>query len=219
MENSFASLLDEALALAIFDPDPEEGSIPVLHEPGEGRLLAVTGENASGKSLFGRIINGLCSRRKIECMRLGMERRSEGGFARAMMYGDESWESTGVISVKNIMGAFKTCKGRENEHFLFLDEPDIGLSEAYQGGLGKFIAQFAADMPSLTLGFVIVTHSRHLLRPLLPLKPHHVRCGDKRTLQSVAEDTPTPKTADELIALPEAGLRLFREITARKKRS
>ena len=213
MSKKLTSLIEEVLDSSFFSP--EEGLIPVLHEPGDSRLLVVTGENASGKSFFARVFEAYSRKDNIECMRVGMEKRTTSGIVKVLMFGDESNESTGLITLRTLQSGVQTCRGREHEHFLVLDEPDIGLSEGYQLAAGEFIARFVSDMPDLTQGAVVITHSRRILRQLLPLKPHHVRCGDTRTLLSVVEEEPKAKTIEDLLALPTVGVQLFRKITGR----
>jgi energy-coupling factor transporter ATP-binding protein EcfA2 len=206
--------IDNILDLTYFG-DGKEYPIKTAYEPGEGMLLVVTGENASGKSFFARLFSAYCkARMNTECMRFGMDRRTESGIASAMMYGDETWESTGVISVRNLFGAEHNSRKRQNPHFVVFDEPDIGLAESYQAAVGKFIADFVKTLSELARGVVVVTHSRAILRELLPLHPHHLRCGDERTLKSVVEEDPVSKTIEELRGLPEHGGELFRRLTA-----
>ncbi len=125
------------------------------------------------------------------------------------MYGDETTESTGVISVSNILGAEHNSRKREHSHFVIFDEPDIGLSESYQSAVGELLVQFVRNLPTQARGVVVVTHSRRILRELLPLHPHHLRCGDDRTLRSVVEDEPHRRTLNDLRNLPERGSQLF----------
>jgi hypothetical protein len=207
-------VIDNLLDLTYFG-DGLEYPIKTLFEPGEGMLLVITGENASGKSFFARLFGAYAKARlNTECMRFGMDRRTESGIAKAFMYGDETRESTGVISVRNLFGAEHNSRKREHPHFVIFDEPDIGLAESYQSTVGKFIADFVATLPELNRGVVVVTHSRQILRELLPLHPHHLRCGDERSLKSVVEEDPTPKTIEQLRQLPEHGVELFRRLTA-----
>jgi KaiC/GvpD/RAD55 family RecA-like ATPase len=120
-----AGVLDDLVAFEeLFGPD---SPCPILHEAGNPRLIVVTGGNASGKSLFALAYRSLVAREddKIERITVDMKMRSQGGFRRAFMFGDEEWESTGQISVKAAHGAFTTCRGRENDHVLCLDEPDV----------------------------------------------------------------------------------------------
>ncbi len=164
--------------------------------------------NASGKSFFGKLLGQYVRKEhKIEVMNVGMAFRTESGVARCFVFGDESDSSTGMLSYKAVQGGIRTCRGRENDHVLFLDEPDIGLSEEFQGALGRVIAEFASDIPDKTKLFGVVTHSRRLIRHLLPIKPHHVRLGDEMKLADVVDFTPA-----EVKGLEEIALKRFRSI-------
>lgn len=196
------------------------GACPSLFEPGhpESRVLLISGENAGGKSLFCRFLQTVIQHdhEKFEFMRVGMEMRSQGGIRRALMFGNESDESTGQISIRCVRGGISTCQGRENPHILCLDEPDIGLSEGYQAGLGELIANFACDLPKLTEGLVIVTHSRPIARALLSTldhSPHCIRVGDDlRTTAEWIDKGPLPRTVDDVESLNGRSVERFRAV-------
>lgn len=205
-----AVLADEAL----FGP---AGPCPVRSEPGShGRLLVVSGGNAGGKSLVCRYLNQKASEAEVEYMRVGMGRRTRPGIERSFIFGaDEDRESTGRISANAVKGGINTCRGRKHPHFLCLDEPDVGLSEEMQGGLGALLAGFAADMPDETLGLVVVTHSRHVVRPLLGLSPLCLRVGDDlRPTAEWASAEPRPASAEDFLALGSVATARLRAVQA-----
>lgn len=193
---------------------------PLLVEPGHPRLLLITGENAGGKTFVSGYLGQVLrldheGPEKIEVMDIGMRRRTESGFGRSLIFGDESWESTGQISVKAITGAIRTSKGRENAHLIVLDEPDIGLSESYQHAVGELLAEFADEMPERMTGLVIVTHSRPLARALMRLAPTCVRVGDDlRPTGEWLEHGPLPRNAEDVKGLQETALTRFRGLSA-----
>lgn len=158
------------------------GACPALFEEGGNpRVLLVSGANAGGKSLLCRYLDSISEDpegRRIEFMRVGMGLRTQHGMHRAFMFGEEDRDSTGCISARAVKGGLNTCNGRGKPHFLCLDEPDVGLSEEMQWGLGDKLARFAASMPDETLGLVVVSHSRPLAECLLPLSPWCARVGD-----------------------------------------
>lgn len=168
-------------------------------EGGKYPIVIVTGENATGKSFFRRlyqlIFRDYC---KIECMHLSQQGRSSGGITRAFIYGDESWESTGDISGRTVTTGIKTCISRENKHAIIWDEPDIGLSDSYSAGIGVEIRKFVENLPELTFGVIVITHSKHLIKELLPLNPHHLRLGDNKSLQSYLKERVKPKYINTL---------------------
>lgn len=197
---SAKGLLDKALALTYFHPDKEDGqtAIPFHRSNGRSKLIVVVGDNASGKSFFRRIIQLLCQKNKVECIALSVEARSGGshmyGPLRAMIYGDESWQSTGVLSSHTVTTGIKTCRGRDRQHVIFWDEPDLGLSESWAAGVGQAICQFTRDCPKKTVAAVVVTHSRPLVARLLPAKPVYLHLG--------CEPSEAPQTLQEWLDRP-----------------
>lgn len=175
-----------------------DGPCPVLHETGKARILLITGDNASGKSLCCKYLRQLIREDKVEVMDGGMHRRTTSGFERAFMYGDENRDSTGNLSMKFVRTGLRTCASRETPHVLMLDEPDVGLSEGYQAALGEMLAGFAKDLPEMTT-LVIVTHARSIVAPFMSLKPHCFRVGeDRRPTAQWLKDGPLPRTVAEL---------------------
>lgn len=196
-------------------------AFPSVYQPGRGRLVAVTGDNASGKSLFAKLAAQVLYERKpsIEAILVGMRLRTQGGIERAFIFGDEGTSSTGNISVGTVLGGIRTARGREHDHALLLDEPDIGLSEGYQSAVGEALASFASGLPEHTQLLLVVTHSRRILAKLLPLCPHHVRFGDQRTLQEVVAWVEPDRSAADLEKLREQtveGLRRVSRLTQGK---
>lgn len=186
------------------------GACPTLVEPGgNDRLLLVTGGNAGGKSLVCRYLGSkareLSEGRSGEYMLIGMGKRTEAGMHRAFIFGaNEASESTGKVSSRAVRGAFRTCQGREHAHYLCLDEPDIGLSEEMQHGMGAAIADFAAALPPLTQGLVVVTHSRAIARALLAHEPWCIRAGDDlRPTRDWANSAVVPASAGDFWSLED----------------
>jgi hypothetical protein len=210
-----AHLVESVLAdEALFGAD---GPCPVRAEEGaHPRLLLVTGGNAGGKSLVCRFLNQKASEAKVEFMRVGMGRRTRPGIERSFIFGhDEDRESTGRVSANAVRGGINTCRGREHPHYLCLDEPDVGLSDEMQGGLGALLAGFAADMPDKTLGLVVVTHSRHVAKALLALSPRCLRVGDDlRPTAEWASAEPRPASAEAFLALGSVATGRLRAVQA-----
>lgn len=140
---------------------------------GTGNILVVTGENASGKSIF---FQSMAYRAKTQLNALGIqisirERTGAGtyegsGFRRALMFGDESEQSTGATSVGVVASGFRNAISYatdDKRNVLMLDEPELGLSAGYSRAMGEYLAQQAATLPDKALGVVVVTHSRDLV--------------------------------------------------------
>jgi hypothetical protein len=92
---------------------------------------------------------------------------------------------------------------------------DIGLSDEMQGALGQALADFARDLPERTLGLVVVTHSRHVVRPLLGLGPWCMRVGDdRRPTAEWAASMPVPAPAEAFLDLANASTLRMRAVKA-----
>lgn len=200
----------------------EDSPCPISIEPGRlERVWVISGENAGGKSLFCKAVEGLVRSSSeeagtpIEVMRVGMDRRTSSGIERALMFGDESRQSTGMLSVSCLLSGLETSRNRTNPHWLILDEPDIGVGEGYRAAVGELFAEFSQNLPENALGFVIVTHAREIAGPMISAGASSVRVG--RDLRPVAEwirDGDLPKTLEELKSLPKRSTELYRTISA-----
>jgi predicted ATPase len=131
------------------------------------RLAVVTGENAAGKSFLRRIIAYFAKEHKVEVMHLSQEGRTEAGIHRAFIYGDEGDRSTGDITCRTFITGFKSSRGRENDHTLIWDEPEIGLGEEAQAGAAQYMVEQLADWPKKLRGLVVMTHSRIFVETLM----------------------------------------------------
>lgn len=193
--------------------DSDKNLIKAVYTPGQGNLVIFTGDNASGKSFLARLLSGRAKKiHDFEPIRVGMELRTQPGIIRSFVFGDESWESTGMISLGAVLGGIRTAQSRTNSHCLIFDEPDIGLSEGYQAAMGKLLAEFVEKLPESTKICGIVTHSRRLVKQLIRLKPHFVRVGDTMSLEEFMGE-PADKSIEDVKALQETALERFRALT------
>lgn len=207
------SLIDE---LEYFEG--EDPAITInLTKGGKYPIVVMTGENATGKSFFRRLLQtSLKKYGNIECIHLSQESRTKGGCFNAFLYGDENWESTGQITGRTVVTGVNTCNSRDTKHAIIWDEPDIGLSDEYSAGVGVKIREFVENISELTFGVIIITHSKHLIRQLLPLNPHHLRFGDNKSLDSFLNESVIPKNIDELGDKANETFRKISAITNRK---
>jgi len=101
---------------------------------------------------------------------------------------------------------------------IMFDEPEIGCSEETQAGMGIRIAKELDTLVHLREMY-IVTHSRQLVKQLLPLNPTHWRLAeDGMTLQQFVEREVVPTDLD---ALKEEGLvkwRIVEKIMEEKRK-
>lgn len=193
------------------------GICPVLFEDSTlPNVLVISGENAGGKSFLCKVmtqhareyaeIDGF----KLETMLVGMQMRTASGIQKALMFGDESWESTGNISVRTALTGINTAIGRTHRHWLVLDEPDIGLAEGYAAALGRRFAEFASDLPENTLGFIVVSHSRALVRPLIHAGAMSARVGlDRRPVAEWLEHGDQERSLEDLEGLKKSAHQRF----------
>jgi energy-coupling factor transporter ATP-binding protein EcfA2 len=212
----FGDAFEDALAdTDLFGPG---GACPVVHEPGNRRLFLITGENAGGKSFFSKVVASFVHEESpgaIEFINVSMGMRTAPGMHRVFMFGEESRDSTGKISLGAVLGSLRTCRSREKPHVLVLDEPDIGLSEGYRAGLGDLLAAFGAELPELTRALVVVTHSREVARRLMPLAPTCIRIGeDHRPTAEWIRDGDPVRTIEELEGLAMKATPRIRAILA-----
>lgn len=156
-------------------------AIPWHWVKGTHPLFLILGENAGGKSFFRRTLQVLAQEARYkEVIHLSMESRAGMNMMGAMkgfVYGDEERNSTGENSAYTVMTAVKTCRGREHDHLLYWDEPDVGMSENSAAGAGVEIAKFMLKRPKHTRGVFVTTHSRPLVEQLLSVKPHYLHLG------------------------------------------
>ncbi|MDW9481786.1 hypothetical protein GOB57_24360 [Sinorhizobium meliloti] len=183
--------------------------LPSLFEEGTNpRALLITGENGGGKSLAVSILRqvsaDLAEREggKLEVMDIGMNRRIASGIERSFIFGHESTESTGNVSIRVALRGVANSRDRDHPHWLILDEPDIGVGDGYHEAIGRYLAGFAESLPPACMGFAVVTHSRVIAREIIAAGASSLRVG--RDLRPVGEWLAIgdlPKSVDDLLAL------------------
>lgn len=204
---SLAPLIDACMDSIIFDA---EGISGYAHLKGDAKLNIVFGDNASGKSLMLTALRAFIGPRDesgAERFNVSMNMRTNGGMGRAFMYLDESYSSTGAASLSAVTGVFRNAAAREHPVWLFLDEPDTGLSDRFASAMGAFIAQQVNTLPDHVRGVTLVSHSRPLLRRLLKelhAQPHEISMGQDRTLAEFIDPAePQEASIEELLAFGE----------------
>jgi len=207
------SLIEE---LPYFDKE-EDCLVANFTEGGNYPVVVLTGENAMGKSFLRRLYQVMIkSYAKIECIHLSQQGRSSGSFPSAFIYGDESWESTGQITSRTITTCINTSASREDKNAIIWDEPEIGLSDSYAAGAGLKIREFIECNNENLFGVIVISHSKYLIKQLLPLNPHHLRVGDNKSLDSFLNETVEPKNIEELSVKAVEMFRKIEKIIKRK---
>ena len=234
-------LLEDVLGTVLFGPHPAidgKTAIPAIYQPGaEGsKLVLVLGENAAGKSLFRRVVNGATHRGVKarydrdpeaipqgrfpvqEFLGLSMQGRTSSGFASSCIYGEESYHSTGENSAHTLMGGLKNAAGRTHKCILYYDEPAVGMSARVAAGAGITLRNFIekGDAPLVQVLFV-TAHEPALIRQLAPLSPHYVHLGDEsgpKTLADwlTAQENPEPVMPDDLKERARERFRLVQKV-------
>lgn len=192
-----------------------------IHAP---KLVVVTGENASGKSLYVRVAAAIAQKQGALPISISIRERTGAGLhemagmRRSMMFGDEQDQSTGATSAKVVQSAFQNLQ-RPNGSMLILDEPELGMAEAYARALGEYIGQQSQEIPADCRGVLVVSHSRPLVRGLLdgyPETPSHAAISAEQPVPAGLTDwldAVEHRTVDELLNLRKLGLERWRQVS------
>lgn len=207
---SLRSLLAELLNdTEIFGPN---GVCPARFEAGraDSRILIVSGENGSGKSLLLRALGAHLRRadKNISLFDTALHTRSASGFSRLYIEGDEDEEASyGLLSAAAVNRTLIRLRTEKTPYALFLDSPDTGLDEAWTDALSDKILQFAAKLPDPAKVFVIASHRRELLKHIANIGAHSIRMGD--------DERPLRQWLTEGFA-PRKGLPILDDLDERK---
>lgn len=202
-EAGFISLLTDILGdTEIFG---ESGVCPAQLETTDtsSRILIVSGENGSGKSLLLRALGAHLRRidKDIPIFDAGLHTRTPGGFSRLYIEGeDEEEASYGLLSASAVNRTLIRLRTEKKPYALFLDSPDLGLDEAWAMALSDKIMQFAARLPDCARALVIASHNRNLLKGIANIGAHSIRMGkDERSLGQWLTEGPQPRQGFPLL--------------------
>lgn len=229
-QNLFLDAANELMTKTMFWPHPNN---PFKANIGEGdpRIVLVVGDNTSGKSFFVDNLRRIAADMYDDVSTISIsirERTGSGlsemaGIRRAMMFGDESEQSTGAVSAAMVKKSFANMESRLQDGkrvILVLDEPEMGLSENFHRAVGELIAKETTAMSNPgDFSVLVVTHSRKLGAGLLdtlaysaePVVPTSLVMGDYPNLASWFADDRN-KSVDELLALHDKGRDNFRAV-------
>jgi hypothetical protein len=182
----------------------QDPPIPYCFTPGLVPVVVITGNNACGKSLIRRMMGQRLDDAGIKMMAISQEKRSvspvqEQGILKLMCYGNERDDSTGYNSVKTFRGLIDASRRVDRKVALFLDEPEIGLSEEYAVSMGLELAAYSIKLPENIVGVFVVSHSRALVAQLEPIGPYHWHLGEQMNLSSWLKRMVEPLPLDYLI--------------------
>ena len=184
----------------------------------DAHLCLLLGDNATGKSLFRRIVGGWCGpreKRRAELIGLSMQDRAGGnmlGIAHVFIYGDEHTNATGVNTGHTVTTAITTAEKRDSANVVFRDEPDTGLSDGYAADIGRRIADFALSPPKHTVASFVITHRKALITQVLRAKPHVLFFGENAP-KTVEEYLTRPVEPTDIDQLYERGHKLFLKVS------
>ncbi len=189
----------------IFDNDDGDAIIPINYtiEP-DSKIIFIVGSNASGKSVVGKVIEFSANDENLTKRSCSMRNRTSGLFGQRLIFGDEADSSTGMNSVQSAIMGIKSTVDEENS-ILILDEPDLGLADEYSAALGQYIAESVNEHYSKIGLFVVITHSRTLIKYAIeslkkPYSSVYVGSLDKNFDDWLNEKF-KPATIDELLGL------------------
>lgn len=125
-------------------------------------LTFIYGENASGKSFIARCFEMVARARKpskLSVRSVSVANRTSSGVEKAMIFGNESEQSTGETSVSVMKLALRSLANESGEGVVILDEPDLGLSPKYSRALGRYIAEFILEHEKNGKALFVISHN------------------------------------------------------------
>jgi len=138
------------------------------------KLIIISGENASGKSISCRILAKLSITKSFLYKEISMGDRNGKSYFSSVInygrYGDEDKESTGYLTVYRIIKDLDSLINQSSDNFVFsVDEPELGLGEEYHFALGQLLALRYLDAMKTNRCqlFVIISHSKNIFNGLL----------------------------------------------------
>lgn len=203
----------------IYTAGDEAHPAPIhLNELNDSKFIILTGDNATGKSYFSKMLSSwMAKHENTSPILLSMINRTSSGvnssaITRAFIYGDQSEQSTGETSVNVVRKAFSSISKRDEDKeqkqsIIVLDEPDMGLSEGYQYALGQYIAQEykkVKDLESFS-GILLVTHSKNLIKGLIELDitPSYINSGEPKIKLEEWLNRVEKKSVEDLLSLKD----------------
>lgn len=155
--------------------DKYEAIADVLDKIKINKITILTGDNASGKSLVRKLLwKYICeqtndNRKPAQAIiDMSMERRTgsyPGLGALSGMFRDDGWIATSVSSIRFLENiTHYTEEEQINKRYLVFDEPEVGCGEEVQLGIANWINSKKEYIAKYTLGLLIITHSRHIVK-------------------------------------------------------
>lgn len=134
-----------------------------------GRVIILTGENGSGKSLIRKLIPYQLKDKNggelVKVASTSMDRRTglHSGMGGAGVFcRDTEWVATSENSFGFIRGLINSTKDR----FVVIDEPEIGMSDSLKISVGNWLNKNLPELLDRNKGVMIITHSKDLVRQI-----------------------------------------------------
>lgn len=139
-----------------------------------GKVTVLTGKNGSGKSLLRKLISKFISEKSglpmEKCvssvsMESRTQRKHEFSAFNSLGIDDPSNPTSGE-TLYNIDQLVKNAISKDNQRYLVIDEPEIGMGEEMVAALTIKLNGLFATLPEGCLGVLIITHNRYLVKHL-----------------------------------------------------
>lgn len=134
-----------------------------------GKIIILTGENGSGKSLIRKLLPYQLKDKNggelVKVASTSMDRRtglhSEMGGA-GVFCRDTEWVATSENSFSFIRQIINSVKDR----FVVIDEPEIGMSDSLKIALGNWLNKNLPELLDRNQAVMIITHSKELVKQI-----------------------------------------------------
>lgn len=144
------------------------------------RLTILTGSNGNGKSFIRKLMNSKMGEKfpdrnvKHLVTEISMQKRTDvnnplmgSGFG--FTFFDNPQYPTSISTYNLIDRLLHSCVDSENKRdktYIIIDEPEIGMADESQLGIALFLKRRLSEILENSLGIMIITHSKFVVREL-----------------------------------------------------
>lgn len=144
------------------------------------RLTILTGSNGNGKSFIRKLMNSKMGEKfpdrnvKHLVTEISMQKRTDvnnplmgSGFG--FTFFDNPQYPTSISTYNLIDRLLHSCVDSENKRdktYIIIDEPEIGMTDESQLGIALFLKRRLSEILENSLGIMIITHSKFVVREL-----------------------------------------------------
>ena len=144
------------------------------------RLTILTGSNGNGKSFIRKLMNSKMGEkfpdrdRRHLISEISMQKRTDVcnpliGTGFGFTFFDNPQNPTSVSTYNLICRLLYSCVDSENKKdrsYIVIDEPEIGMADESQLGIALFLKSKMPEILENSLGIMIITHSKFVVREL-----------------------------------------------------